>query len=119
MENKNTDPSKQTNRASQDSNAQSSRPRENDDFNSNDWDENADTDKYLALEQPGVTYTQESKATMSSDYEDAEDTQGTFDTTGSNSRNADAFSQDDYILRDNIDLDEDQNQSISSEDNDK
>ncbi len=98
---------------------QAARSRENDDFNANDWDDNVETDKYLALEQPGVTYTQESRATMNSDYENAEDAEGTFDTTGENSRNADAFSQDDYILRDNIDLDEDQNQSISSEDNDK
>ncbi len=94
-------------------------PLESDDFNANDWDENVDTDKYLAMEQPGVTYTTESKATMNSDFENAEDTEGTYDASGANSRNADAFSQDDYILRDNIDLDEDQNQSISSEDNDK
>jgi hypothetical protein len=33
----------------------------------------------------------------------------------SNSRNADAFSQDDYILRDNLELDDEQNTSISSD----
>ena len=41
---------------------------------------------------------------------------GLYDANNRNSRNAEAFSQDEYILRDNIDLDEDQSQSISSED---
>ena len=37
---------------------------------------------------------------------------------GGNSKNSDAFNQDDYLLEDNIDLDEDQNQSVSSDDED-
>ena len=41
-----------------------------------------------------------------------------WDIEGGNSKNSDAFNQDDYILDDNVDLDEDQNQSISSDDED-
>ncbi len=79
--------------------------------------DNLETDKYLAMEQPGVTYTPDTNPTNYSDYaENGEGKMGTYDPTGENSRNADAFSQDDYLLNDNIDLDEDQNQSISSDD---
>jgi hypothetical protein len=77
-------------------------------------------DKYLALEQPGVTYTGDNStlATSNSDhleYDNNEEDSAKFKPNGENSRNADAFSQDDYILRDNLDLDEDQPNSISSD----
>ncbi|HLA54668.1 MAG TPA: hypothetical protein VK623_01090 [Flavobacterium sp.] len=76
-----------------------------------------DTEKYLEIEQPGVSFTHESHPTMNSDYVETSDSASDrWKTNGDNSRNADAFSQDDYILRDNIDLDEDQNESISSDD---
>lgn len=75
-------------------------------------------DKYLAIEQPGVRYTGAGHPESNSDYFEIsnEEDSGKFKPGGVNSRNADAFSQDDYILNDNIDLDEDQSQSISSED---
>lgn len=78
-----------------------------------------DTDKYLALEQPGVQYTEDTNPTQNSDFEeyDSNDDE-TWSEEGGNSKNSDAFNQDDYILEDNIDLDEDQNQSISSDDED-
>ncbi|HEX9979740.1 MAG TPA: hypothetical protein VGB50_04155 [Flavobacterium sp.] len=86
----------------------------------NEWHDQTDTDKYLSLEQPGVTYTPDTNPTNYSDYqENGEQTLDTWSAGGHNSRNADAFNQDDYILNDNIDVDEDQNTSISSEDNDK
>lgn len=76
-------------------------------------------DKYLELEQPGVTYTKEHEEVFlnSDNIEDA--TQGNtslYDYDAKNSRNAEAFNQDEDILNTNIDLDEDQSQSISSED---
>lgn len=79
-----------------------------------------DTDKYLALEQPGVTYTPDTNATLNSDHADfgSESRKKEWNEEGGNSRNSDAFNQDDYILEDNLDLDEDQNQSISSDDDD-
>jgi hypothetical protein len=79
-----------------------------------------DTDKYLALEQPGVTYTEDTNPTENSDFEDYSDSadHSTWSEEGGNSRNSDAFNQDDDILDDNLDLDEDQNQSISSDDED-
>ncbi len=79
-----------------------------------------DTDKYLALEQPGVSYTQESHPTLNSDHADYgnESFEKEWNEEGGNSRYSDAFNQDDYILEDNLDLDEDQNQSISSDDDD-
>ncbi|WP_294822039.1 hypothetical protein [uncultured Flavobacterium sp.] len=79
-----------------------------------------DTDKYLAMEQPGVTYTHESHPTMNSDHAglNPNNAERQWDDMGGNSRNSDAFNQDDYLLDDNIDLDEDQNQSISSDDDD-
>lgn len=74
-------------------------------------------DKYLALEQPGVKYTGEGHPESNSDYFEIsnEDGSNKFRPSGKNSRNAEAFSQDDYVLRDNIDLDEDQSQSVSSD----
>lgn len=83
----------------------------------NQWHDHADTDKYLALEQEGVKYTSESHSTNYSDYpENGEQTFETWNPTGENSRNSEAFNQDDAVLNDNIDLDEDQNLSISSDD---
>lgn len=75
-----------------------------------------DTDKYLAMEQPGVKYTKEVDLTINSDQVNS----GTVNNSGEggNSKNSDAFNQDDDILNDNLDLDEDQNQSISSDDDD-
>lgn len=79
-----------------------------------------DTDKYLAIEQPGVSYTPETTPTLNSDHADygTESRKKEWNEEGGNSRNSDAFNQDDYILEDNLDLDEDQNQSISSDDDD-
>ncbi|AWH85727.1 hypothetical protein HYN59_11685 [Flavobacterium album] len=79
-----------------------------------------DTDKYLAMEQPGVQYTQDSDPTANSDHMDfsSENGDDEWSEEGGNSKNSDAFNQDDYILNDNVDLDEDQNQSISSDDED-
>lgn len=75
-------------------------------------------DKYLALEQPGVAYTDEGHPESNSDYFEISNEEGSekWKPSGRNSHNAKAFNQDDYILRDKIDLDEDQSQSISSED---
>lgn len=83
----------------------------------NDIDE---TDKYLAIEQPGVSYTKENDPTVNSDQIDfgSESRKNEWNEEGGNSKNSDAFNQDDYILNDNLDLDEDQNQSISSDDED-
>lgn len=79
-----------------------------------------DTDKYLAMEQPGVQYTQDTDPTLSSDQMDfnSESHKDQWSEEGGNSKYSDAFNQDDYILNDNLDLDEDQNQSISSDDDD-
>lgn len=79
-----------------------------------------DTDKYLAIEQPGVSYTNETDPTTSSDklnYSDNK-SEDTWKEGEDNGKNSDAFNQDNYILDDNVDLDEDQNQSISSDDED-
>lgn len=76
-------------------------------------------DKYLELEQPGVSYTKpKEEVFLNSDNIEAgtQGNTGLYDTDAKNSRNADAFSQDENILNTNIDLDEDQSQSISSED---
>ncbi|OYQ37006.1 hypothetical protein CHU92_09030 [Flavobacterium cyanobacteriorum] len=83
-------------------------------------DGNDDTDKYLAMEQPGVTYTRDTEPSNLSDELDYSDTkqQNTWDAEGGNGLYSDAFSQDDYLLTDNVDLDEDQNKSISSDDED-
>lgn len=85
--------------------------------------ENAKLDnpnKYLAMEQPSVSYTKEDNHTVNSDRVDPNDYNGKdeWDEEGGNSRNSDAFNQDDTILNDNLDLDEDQNKSISSDDDD-
>jgi uncharacterized protein YdaT len=85
----------------------------------NEWHDHTETEKYLGMEQHGVSFTQESHPTMNSDYLETDNMEHERWRTSGNSRNADAFSQDDYILRDNLDLDEDQNASISSDDADK
>ncbi|PZR18296.1 MAG: hypothetical protein DI539_16225 [Flavobacterium psychrophilum] len=84
------------------------------------FDDIDDTDKYLAMEQPGITYTHENDPTINSDQTDfsSESRKRQWNDMGGNSKNSDAFNQDDYLLDDNIDLDEDQNQSISSDDDD-
>ena len=64
-------------------------------------------DKYLALEQEGVTYT-----------DDADPMANNPDHLTLNeepSRNAQAFDQDEEVMRTNVDLDEDQSRSISSD----
>lgn len=79
----------------------------------------ASPDKYLALEQPGVSYTPEKDHVSNSDnleYGNDEARAERWKAHDQNSRNSDAFNQDDYILRDNIDLDEDQANSISADD---
>jgi len=78
------------------------------------------SDKYLALEQPGVSYTDQGHPESNSDYFEVSNEEGSekFRVAGTNSHNGAAFGQDDYILKDNIDLDEDQNQSISADDED-
>ena len=76
-------------------------------------------DKYLAIEQPGVTYTAENDEVLlnSDNLEDRmEDDSDVFDPLQKNTRNADAFGQDEYMLDQNIDLDEDGSKSISSDD---
>lgn len=88
-----------------------------DDTTADNNDGNAD--KYLAMEQPGVQYTKDDGPVHLSDnnnYSGANDDK--WNEEGGNSKNADAFNQDEYILDDNVDLDEDQNQSISSDDDD-
>lgn len=76
-------------------------------------------DKYLALEQKGVTYTKDHNPVQNSDqieFSNDETRSDKWKPNDRNSRNAEAFNQDDYLLNDNIDLDEDQSQSISSDD---
>ncbi|WP_159799034.1 hypothetical protein [Flavobacterium sp. MK4S-17] len=79
-----------------------------------------DTDKYLAMEQPGVTYTNDDDTVRLSDSDNFDENRGNekWNREGDNSEYSDAFNQDDYILQDNVDLDEDQNQSLSSDDDD-
>ncbi|ALM47714.1 hypothetical protein AMR72_01640 [Flavobacterium psychrophilum] len=86
----------------------------------NDQDDIDDTDKYLAMEQPGVSFTHDTDPTLNSDQSDfgSESQKKRWSEDGGNSKNSEAFNQDDYILEDNLDLDEDQNQSISSDDED-
>ena len=78
-------------------------------------------DKYLALEQPGVTYTNDTDATVLLSSDDIEDnTTGDLDIWESdkkNSRNSEAFNQDEFLLNDNLEIDEEDNKSISSDDN--
>lgn len=88
----------------------------------NEWHDHADTDKYLAMEQTGVTYTEDRDPTFNADHFTGHEQQfeyQKYNPSGENSRNADAFSQDDYILNDNLDLDEDQNTSISSDEKER
>lgn len=82
----------------------------------NDY-QNDDTDKYLAMEQPGVQYTKDNDFRLESD-KGGRSNSNQWSEDGGNSKNSDAFNQDDYLLEDNIDLDEDQNQSISTDDED-
>lgn len=79
-----------------------------------------ETDKYLAIEQPGISYSKDTNPTSNSDTLDyiGNSENEEWSEEGGNSRNSDAFNQDDNLLEDNIDLDEDQNQSISSDDDD-
>lgn len=79
--------------------------------------QNDDTDKYLAMEQSGVQYTKENDFSLDSDKGGSTNS-NQWSENGGNSRNSDAFNQDDYLLEDNLDLDEDQNQSISTDDED-
>lgn len=78
------------------------------------------TNKYLAMEQPGVSYTHNHNPIANSDDLNPNENNGSdeWNEEGGNSEYSDAFNQDDYMLNDNIDLDEDQNQSISSDDDD-
>jgi hypothetical protein len=104
----------QRHEASQNGGRESQRERQN------EWHDHTDTEKYLGLEQDGVSFTPESHAELNSDYIETRDQESDhWKANGDNSRNADAFNQDDYILRDNIDLDEDQNESLSNEDADR
>lgn len=76
-------------------------------------------DKYLALEQDGVQFTEDSKAPLLNSDHVEDGMKGVEDKwklNGENTRNSDAFNQDDYLLEDNLDLDEDQFKSISSDD---
>nr|WP_322626333.1 hypothetical protein [uncultured Flavobacterium sp.] len=81
-------------------------------------DTSEETDKYLAIEQPGISYTKDTNPTSNSDNLDyiGNEENEEWSEEGGNSRNSDAFNQDDDLLEDNLDLDEDQNQSISSDD---
>ncbi len=76
-------------------------------------------DKYLSMEQKGVQFTPDSDPmAMNPDnieYRQHGQLSEEYDLNNRNSRNAEAFGQDEYMLRDNIDLDEDQSQSISSD----
>lgn len=75
-------------------------------------------DKYLELEQPGVTYTEEHEEVFLNSDNIEGGTQGNtglYDSDVKNSRNSEAFNQDENVLNTNIDLDEDQSQSISSD----
>lgn len=87
------------------------RDEDNDDYQTDD------TDKYLAMEQPGVQYTKENDFSLESD-KGGRTNSNQWTEDGGNSKNSDAFNQDDYLLDDNLDLDEDQNQSISTDDED-
>ncbi len=76
------------------------------------------TEKYLDLEQPGVSFTDEGNPVSNSDQFENENEQlepGIY-AENNDSRNSDAFNQDEYILNTNIDLDKDQNISISNDD---
>ncbi|NUY79637.1 hypothetical protein HUK80_01920 [Flavobacterium sp. MAH-1] len=75
------------------------------------------TTKYLELEQADPTYTPQGHPTMNSDYfETVEEGRDEYDEDGDNSRNSEAFDQDEDLLIDNLDLDEEMNRSVSSDD---
>ncbi|RZJ73505.1 hypothetical protein [Flavobacterium sp.] len=101
---------------------QKDEPIEASDLDNGDGDDFKYTspDKYLKMEQPGVQFTPEADPASTNpdniEYRQHGQLSDEYDNNNRNSRNAEAFSQDEYILRDNIDLDEDQSQSISSED---
>lgn len=97
-------------------NASHPETKDNQEYNNEDIE---NTDKYLAMEQQGVTYTSETPI-VNSDQVDfgSERRNKEWNNEGGNSKYSDAFNQDDYLLEDNLDLDEDQNQSISSDDED-
>lgn len=84
----------------------------------------ASPDKYLALEQQGVSFTPDADPMGRNpdliEYRQHGQLSDEWDANNRNSRNAEAFNQDEYILRDNIDLDQDQSRSVSddSEEND-
>jgi len=117
---KNTENEEVNNAYGQDKATENQRTDNSGSDNDSETDDIDDTDKYLAMEQPGVQYTNETDATRNSDQIDySNEGQGDeWSEEGGNSKNSDAFNQDDYILEDNVDLDEDQNQSISSDDED-
>ena len=83
-------------------------------------DAEGNPNKYLAMEQPGVSYTKDHNPISNSDRvnPDENNRSDSWNDMGGNSEYADAFNQDDYILNDNVDLDEDQNKSVSSDDED-
>ncbi|MHA3789343.1 hypothetical protein ACX0HA_14125 [Flavobacterium hauense] len=110
------EPNKETENRENDAHAEKKATTDQIPYN-NDID---DTDKYLAMEQQGVRYTKENDPTANSDQTDfgSESRKKEWNDMGGNSKNSDAFNQDDYLLDDNLDLDEDQNQSISSDDDD-
>ena len=85
----------------------------------NEWHDHFEEDKYLAMEQSGPSYTVEGHHLSNSDNLIDGREPDKWKANQQNTRNADAFSQDDYILEDNIDLDEDQNISLSNEDGDR
>lgn len=67
----------------------------------------ASEDKYLALEQEGVRYT--------GDADPMANNPDHLTFRDEPSRNAQAFDQDEAVMRTNVDLDEHQSRSISSE----
>jgi hypothetical protein len=77
----------------------------------------SDPDKYLAMEQPGVSYTPENDFSTSDNVESGTaEGSDLWDAEEKNSRNSEAFNQDEYMLDQNLDLDEETGQSISSDD---
>lgn len=78
-------------------------------------------DKYLANEQSGVVYTDEEKenpSLLNSDNVEDGGSQNSdlWNSDEKNSRNSQAFNQDEIILNDNLGLDEDNFRSVSSDD---
>ena len=78
----------------------------------------SDPDKYLALEQEGVTFTPDSRGPLLNSDTIEDGGAGNSDTWNGdeqNTRNSDAFNQDEFLLEDNLELDEEKSQSISSD----